>query len=409
MKYGLLIHEPTTNLGDDIQSYAIKQFLPHVDYYVNREEIDSFKSENNEPVATVMAAWWMWKKFDWPPAECIIPKMVSMHINHYGARENASPVSTEWLEGIGKEYFDAYGPVGVRDSVTLDYLKDAGIDAYFSGCITLTLPKQKETADKGTYVVIADLRDDLKAKVKEWLKDSGLEIREVSHRYSYRKNPDTMDNRFEKIEDLLTLYQNAKFVVTRRLHVTLPCLAMEVPVMSIVDLEQKGNYTRWAPYSDWVNYISEADILAGNINYDYNNPPENKKDYLETRNALTKNIKSFIDEMESYGENVTLEDVKKTKYTETEARAWQYDLLRDTCDKWLYAGRKLLEDYKKSKKKATELEKELEKTKKDLEKTKKDLEKATKNAEKYKRLSERSLIRIFASRLKRFLKRVLKK
>jgi hypothetical protein len=177
---------------------------------------------------------------------------------------------------------------------------------------------------------------------------------------------------------------------------------MEVPVMSIVDLEQKGNYTRWAPYSDWVNYISEADILAGNINYDYNNPPENKKDYLETRNALTKNIKSFIDEMESYGENVTLEDVKKTKYTETEARAWQYDLLRDTCDKWLYAGRKLLEDYKKSKKKATELEKE-------LEKTKKELEKATKNAEKYKRLSERSLIRIFASRLKRFLKRVLKK
>ena len=186
--------------------------------------------------------------------------------------------------------------------------------------------------------------------------------------------------------------------------------------MSIVDLEQKGNYTRWAPYSDWVNYISEADILAGNINYDYNNPPENKKDYLETRNALTKNIKSFIDEMESYGENVTLEDVKKTKYTETEARTWQYDLLRDTCDKWLYAGRKLLEDYKKSKKKATELEKKLEKTKKELEKAKKELEKAkkelekaTKNAEKYKRLSERSLIRIFASRLKRFLKRVLKK
>lgn len=45
MKYGLLANVPTQNFGDEIQTYAIKQFLPHVDYIVDRESIDTFRSE----------------------------------------------------------------------------------------------------------------------------------------------------------------------------------------------------------------------------------------------------------------------------------------------------------------------------------------------------------------------------
>ncbi len=351
MKYGLLIHEPTTNIGDDIQSYAIKQFLPQVDYYVDRENIDRFASKDNEPVATVMGAWWMWKKFDWPPAECIIPKLISMHFNNYGIREKSSPVKNEWLQGIGKEYFKAYGPVGVRDYSSLEYLKKNDIEAYFSGCVTLTLPKQNETADKGSYVVIADLREELDEKVTRWLKDSGLEIRRVTHNCSYRKNPESMYFRFKRVEDILTLYQNAKFVITRRLHVTLPCLAMEVPVISVVDLDAEGNSTRWAPYHRWVNYISEKDILAGNISFDYNNPPENKKDYLPVRESLIKEISGFVNEMGALPHNTTVAEIKKTSFTEKEAREWQFDLMRDALDKWLYLNRKLLKDYKELKKK----------------------------------------------------------
>ena len=57
------------------------------------------------------------------------------------------------------------------------------------------------------------------------------------------------------------LYQNAKLVITRRLHVTLPCLALETPVISIVNLNGTENSSRWAPYSYWVNYISENDCV----------------------------------------------------------------------------------------------------------------------------------------------------
>ena len=37
MKYGLLYYKDTVNIGDDIQTYAARRFLPHIDYYIDRE------------------------------------------------------------------------------------------------------------------------------------------------------------------------------------------------------------------------------------------------------------------------------------------------------------------------------------------------------------------------------------
>ena len=54
MKFGVVIHKPTMNLGDDIQTYAAAKLLPHVDYQIDREYISDFKSENDEPVAVIM-------------------------------------------------------------------------------------------------------------------------------------------------------------------------------------------------------------------------------------------------------------------------------------------------------------------------------------------------------------------
>ena len=34
----------------------------------------------------------MWKKWNWPPADCIIPKLLSMHINNYGVARKSSPI-----------------------------------------------------------------------------------------------------------------------------------------------------------------------------------------------------------------------------------------------------------------------------------------------------------------------------
>ena len=69
MKFGVILHKTTMNRGDDIQTYAAMQHLPQVDYVIDRENINSFHSKDNEPVAVIMSAWWLWKKWNWPPAE----------------------------------------------------------------------------------------------------------------------------------------------------------------------------------------------------------------------------------------------------------------------------------------------------------------------------------------------------
>lgn len=357
MKYGVLMHKTTKNLGDDIQSYASSLFYPHTDYVVDRENIDTFASKGNEPVGVIMSAWWMWQKWNWPPAECIVPKLTSMHINEYGIRQNASPIKDEWLEGIGGDYFRHWGPVGCRDMTTIEILNRQNIDNYFSGCVTLTLPKQKITPDKGKYVCLVDVNPSIEKKAREWLKDSGLEIRKITHHCDYRSSTASMQERFSRVEDVLTQYQNAKLVITRRLHVTLPCLAMETPVIAIVNMKDKGNTTRWAPYHDWVHSISEKDFLAGNFEYNYQTPLPNATLYLPTRQKLIKDLNQWVEETSKY--NGPIDPIKKTKFTDREARIWQSQLMHWTLDRWLHLSRGIYEERNKYKRESEQLKKGL--------------------------------------------------
>ena len=85
------------------------------------------------------------------------------------------------------------------------------------------------------------------------------------------------------------------------------------------------------------------------------NPPENKEDYKETREALIKEIAEFVSEMKEC--DLPLEQVKKTSYTREEAREWRSKLMESTLDKWLEEDRKFLEEKE-------ELEKSLKRCKK---------------------------------------------
>ena len=53
--------------------------------------------------------------------------------------------------------------------------------------------------------------------------------------------------------------------------------------------------------------------------------------------------------------------MKKTAYTEEEARRWQNELMHWTLEKWLHQNRGLLEERNKFKKKAATLENRLKK------------------------------------------------
>ena len=336
MKYGLLVHNDASNIGDDVQSYAEAQFLPKVDVMIDRESIDTFKyGDGKEPVAMIMGAWWMWKKFNWPPAKQIVPLAVSYH--HFERQKEiekvhayAIPIFRELYNGVGGEWLKSYGPVGCRDEYTCDVLNECGIPNYFSGCVTLTLPKQPITKDNGKYVCIVDLDKKVEEKVRKLIGNK-YKIKKLSHTYPSKPNA-TWEEKAKDVEELLTIYQNAKYVVTRRLHVALPCLAMGVPVLVIQGYKMNDPH-RFEPYNKWLHYCRDDEFLRkGYPQFDFQNGTPNKTDYLETREKLTKTMKDFVKYCED-NKDKPLEFFNKTKYTDNELLSWKVDYLRETLER----------------------------------------------------------------------------
>lgn len=332
MKYGVLVNKGNKNIGDDIQSYASSLFLPSIDYMVDRETIDTFISDNEEPVAVIMSAWWMHKKWNWPPSKYIYPKLISMHLTNFDVSKKGSPIYDDFFKDIGGEYLKAYGPVGARDLHTLDALQKLDIDSYFSGCVTLTLPKQKIQKPKKEYICLVDLDLEVEAKIKKQIEETtSLDIKVIKHDLPLNRKEETATWNYRKKEvvDLLTIYQNAKCVITRRLHAALPCLAMEVPVFCIFF---KTNI-RFSPYSQWLHMVTPDEFLRGDYDYDFLNPKPNLDIYKKTRKLLIHTLNEFVQDTKNI--EITVDKLVKTTYTENEKKIWQYNLMKDTLNKWM--------------------------------------------------------------------------
>lgn len=291
MKYGLLVTSPianTKNIGDYMQSLAAKQFLPDDFVYVEKETIASFTSD--EQVKVIMNGWYMWHPENWPPKEeKLIPLLTSMHF---------TPITVkEMLKNGGKEYLMKYGPVGCRDTNSVEKLKKEGIDAYFSGCLTLTLGKKYAfTGEKkgvcfvdpyipSLRIVSNDSRktypiNAIKAlwyflshpqKISRLAKNQFFQGRlkilayysasMFYHAYSRLFDDEVIFNAeyithmvptsidesqeslFKRTEDLLNKYASSQYVVTSRIHCALPCVGVGTPVLFTLNdlMESKKN------------------------------------------------------------------------------------------------------------------------------------------------------------------------
>ncbi|MDD6037332.1 MAG: polysaccharide pyruvyl transferase family protein [bacterium] len=354
MKYGVLFNKNNVNLGDDIQAYATARFYPSLDYFVDREHIHQFRSENNEPVAVIMNAWYMWEKWHWPPSRCIVPHMVGFHYaDHELSLQPGSPLKYEALEGLGGEYLKAYSPIGCRDYYTMGQLEKLGIDCYFSGCITLTLPQMPIVKPEKEYICIVDVDKAVQKKLVDLLKDSGYEIKIMTHTGSRDENR-TWEQRKEKVEELLTTYRNAKCVITKKLHCSLPCLSQGTPVVLI---KQMDDDIRFSPYYSFLHYIKTDDFLAGNYEYDFNNTKPNKPDYITVREALIKSCEDFVARIST--EERSAEELDRFTATDEEVYQWRYDLMDRTLRMWLEKTRQEHKDLKKLKSERTRLKKQV--------------------------------------------------
>lgn len=282
-KFALQRFDGTQNLGDEIQAIVARQFLPHVDAWVDREQLDEFGA--TKPHKIILNGWFLHRPEHWPPSPSLQPLVVSFHLTREVSSVNTTrtPPSHTVLRGSGLDFLRRHEPIGARDLDTLAQLRAVGIDAYFSGCLTLCLRPPKPVA-KREKVYAVDISDELFAKFSN--NCDGPIIR-LTHGDSQLRG----SARFEKAAHLLQGYAQAKAVVTTRLHCALPCLALGTPVLLI---ETAADRYRFDGLRDLLWHTSEKDLLHGNFQYDLHHPPSNKEEWRLLRDTLEAKCKAFV-------------------------------------------------------------------------------------------------------------------
>ena len=288
MKYGLLYYKDTDNIGDDIQSYAAARFLPRIDYMIDRENIESFVPEKKEYVYTIMNAWYIHDKYNFNFSPYIYPLFISMFFKRF-LYEDGITYGIDYLNENVICDLKKYSPVGARDIHTKKIFDRLGIDNYFSGCMTLTIEKFSNVK-KEDYIVVVGLNNDeinyIKSKTNRPIKI----IRQDVKRGIF--SDETWETRKKRVEKILKTYQGAHMVITNKLHCSLPCLALETPVLLLYDKSFSENKDRIGTYLGYLNYVDRNKFINSNI--DFENPKSNPKDYLKPRKHLIKKCEDFI-------------------------------------------------------------------------------------------------------------------
>lgn len=307
MKTGIVVIRPQSkkvkNIGDYIQTIAALQYFDWVDFYIDREDLHSFKSVDGQNVKIIGCGCYIWDVKHWPPSEYIEPLFISMHI---------FPMEEEALFSEANiAYWKEYAPIGCRDMGTYRMFQKRNIPAYYSSCITLTLgEKYKFIGERYGYCfvdpyiplplfkdgasfrkiqfleLIPFIRRYLKyrSKVNRLIQNDFfslygpnwghshykgaklsfmkryhatqfyflysqifsdeilLNAEYITHMYRLRKNLMESDEELCSVaEKFIKKYAHSKMVVTSRIHAALPCLGLETSVIFCLNSEMESN------------------------------------------------------------------------------------------------------------------------------------------------------------------------
>ncbi|CAF3748927.1 unnamed protein product [Rotaria socialis] len=303
------------NNGDYVQAWASMQYYPCVDRFFERDNLynlpelrpmpfaqSTFRNQSSTFVSIIMHAWWgqftetLKNGMYWPPPHYFRPVYISMHIWH-----NAAGFML-----LKRKTYDMYGPVGARDAYTLQLLYQQNISSWFSGCLTTTLkfhPLTQSANDLRKHVLVVDVqRDLLDTLVPPDILRENVRWSTAIYKVTSVNQLDEQFEEFNQTEHRFHELLSSKLVLTSRLHVLLPCLALKIPVMFIFPFEA---YHRDGRFHGLVNILvdhvySEKDrYFWKNVTHpfpmDWINPrPQNtaKTEILRmTINGLHKRLK----------------------------------------------------------------------------------------------------------------------
>lgn len=209
----------TRNLGDDLQSLAMERLLPHVNLHVDRDDL-SPAVQWDASVRWIVNGWFsrgMHKV--WPPPG----KAKVLYVGFHATGPEALPPP-------------GAGMVGCRDPWTLAIAQRSGLDAWLSYCPTLTLARLDVPRDES--VLLVDVPQADVQRLPQEIAQAGVPITHILPAGSSL----APSQRRAEVLQRLDLLARARWVVTTRLHVLLPCAAMGTPVVFIKPPHSENRY-----------------------------------------------------------------------------------------------------------------------------------------------------------------------
>lgn len=214
----------TANLGDYIQSIATEDAIqrctasPVIFEYVLRSAL------TDHPGGTcVMQGWYEHRQLTFIPGPDTRPIWIGTHLCSE-IRERVKYL----LDNSSVQLND----IGCRDKSTLDFCRSLGLNAYFSRCLTLTLPKRNvNESNHASTIYLVDCSDSIVESLPRDIKEGAKRISQRNYKFNNWQNWKLCRH---AAEELLAEYKKeAKLIVTTALHCAQPCLAMGIPVVFI--------------------------------------------------------------------------------------------------------------------------------------------------------------------------------
>lgn len=245
----------TQNIGDDVQALAAALFSRRLDALVARDALA--EAPLREPHACVFNSWFLVGNDFRPPSPMIEPLMHGVCIG----RDHL--MKTPW-----REYLAAHGPVGARDTVTLELLQAHGIESYWSGCLTTFMGERLSAPAERRGVLFVDVDAETEARFVPG------EIAARAERMTNFTPPSVTPDPLRRLGFAMALMARlarAELVVTRRLHVALPCVGLGTPVCVLPDPAIASARRRFAGYAGWLPLRFKDEDPAG-LDFDWTAP-----------------------------------------------------------------------------------------------------------------------------------------
>lgn len=241
--YAVAWHPRSTNLGDDLRTYAAMQLLPRVDRVLDADCLDAPLSDlpPRDRVVALLSGSILRETSHWLPDGRIAPVYVGVHLS----KEDVWGIPFTHLDGAGKRYLDGCAPIGCRDLRTARLMERTGIPHQLTGCLTLTL--QRPNVRTQSYICCVDVPKEAVEALRTYA--AGATVQELSHQLDSPSADFTA--RMNNVKQMLRIYAGARFVVTRRLHCAMACLAVGTPVLLLYNSDYE-DITRFAPMDEMV-------------------------------------------------------------------------------------------------------------------------------------------------------------